>query len=728
MITRTWLFTDGCGDSNTCSQTVTVLNANLPVLTCASNLTVSSGQGWNFTPPMASEACCTNLTIIVSSTVTNVSFNPCEINYTRTWQVTDCCSNTATCSQTVTVIPTGPCQVFNTGISGTNALAGDATDPNFALVSEPAGAFGNLPNAVVIYPADVPGNYLSDGPNSQWIGPDPYASFSIDDEPAGVYHYQLQFLLCCTNGAELSGQMAADNTAGVYLNGGTHEVGSISTSSSFSSWTPISITSGFVVGINVLDIYVTNYGASPTDTSPSPTAFRAEFTNCVLPLAVYCPSNKTVQCGSGWMFDLPVATSCCGSNVTILSTHIVTNGTCPQYITNSWIIYDNCGNTNYCSQVVTVQNTNPPVINCPSNIVVMACTNVPVCYNVTASNACCTNVTVVCTPPSCSTFVPGTVTTVNCVATDCCGNSNTCSFTVTVNPCLAPPTNMVLWLPFDEKAGPTSANLASPANSGTQVGGPAVVLGAYVDNSLQFFGAQHVTVPNYPGIVIGTNDFTIDAWVTRATNGPNSSPCVIVDKRDTNTGAGYSLSLSNGALVLSAGGNPYVDTGAHIVQPNGNSDWHFIAVSVSQSTGSVLFYIDGHVNSTVALTPGDVSNTHPLWVGASDYGDNSQNQPWQGDIDEVEVFSRALSTNELGAICSASTCGKCKPCCYLETLTINFVSRNTTPPTVAVTWAGCGTLQSATSVAGPWSDVPGATSPHTIPATGVATFYKLRCN
>jgi hypothetical protein len=343
-ITRTWLITDACGNSNTCSQMVTVVNANPPVLTCASNKTVSSGQAWSFDVPTASEACCTNLTIIVLNTVTNVSCNPCAINYTRTWQVTDCCTNTATCSQTVTVIPTGPCQVFNTGTNnGMAALLRGATDPNFALVSEPFGA-GTI--AVVIDPVNY--SSLPDDLASLWIGPDANNPYQL----AGVYHYQLQFLVCCTNGAELSGQMAADNAAGVYLN--NHYVASVP---GFGSWTPISVNSGFVACplINVLDIYVTN-ASSTVQPGYSPTAFRAELTNCVSPL-ITCPSNiVVVTCST----NVPVtwsimATDAC-SSVTVTSSP--PSGTIFNRDTTNTVIAvatDGSGNTSTCSFLVIVR-------------------------------------------------------------------------------------------------------------------------------------------------------------------------------------------------------------------------------------------------------------------------------------------------------------------------------------------------------------------------------------
>ncbi|MHB8520332.1 MAG: choice-of-anchor tandem repeat GloVer-containing protein, partial [Limisphaerales bacterium] len=77
-------------------------------------------------------------------------------------------------------------------------------------------------------------------------------------------------------------------------------------------------------------------------------------------------------------------------------------------------------------------NSNCLQVQCPSNIVVTACTNIQEFYAPTVTDLACSNWTVVLTPPSGSSFAPGTVTTVECAVTDCCGYSNNCSFTVTV--------------------------------------------------------------------------------------------------------------------------------------------------------------------------------------------------------------------------------------------------------------------------------------------------------
>ncbi|HTY87080.1 MAG TPA: HYR domain-containing protein [Candidatus Acidoferrum sp.] len=75
----------------------------------------------------------------------------------------------------------------------------------------------------------------------------------------------------------------------------------------------------------------------------------------------------------------------------------------------------------------------PPVIQCPADIVAGSCdTNGAIVdFTVTATDNCSGPVSIVCTPASGSLFPAGT-TPVRCVASDTCGNTNQCTFNVTV--------------------------------------------------------------------------------------------------------------------------------------------------------------------------------------------------------------------------------------------------------------------------------------------------------
>ena len=85
-----------------------VIDTTPPVLTCASNRVVECGSAWTFTPPAAIDICDgTNVVTTLVDTVTNAL---CGNTYsaTRAWRATDSCTNSAQCSQTVTVIDTTP--------------------------------------------------------------------------------------------------------------------------------------------------------------------------------------------------------------------------------------------------------------------------------------------------------------------------------------------------------------------------------------------------------------------------------------------------------------------------------------------------------------------------------------------------------------------------------------------------------------------------------------------
>jgi uncharacterized repeat protein (TIGR01451 family) len=102
-------------------------------------------------------------------------------------------------------------------------------------------------------------------------------------------------------------------------------------------------------------------------------------------------------------------------------------------------VADPSGLISSCQAVITVVDSEAPVLTCPANIVQGndpgQCSAV-VSYVVAATDNC-TVAALVCDPPSGSTFAKGT-TPVACAATDAAGNASSCSFTVTVEDREAP--------------------------------------------------------------------------------------------------------------------------------------------------------------------------------------------------------------------------------------------------------------------------------------------------
>ncbi|WNB90836.1 HYR domain-containing protein [Bacillus sp. NEB1478] len=95
---------------------------------------------------------------------------------------------------------------------------------------------------------------------------------------------------------------------------------------------------------------------------------------------------------------------------------------------------DASGNTANCTFTVTVNDTEPPTITCPPNIIITGDPDLGgaiVNYSNPVVSDNCPGAIAICSPPSSSLFPFGT-TTVTCTATDAAGNTAACSFTVTV--------------------------------------------------------------------------------------------------------------------------------------------------------------------------------------------------------------------------------------------------------------------------------------------------------
>jgi hypothetical protein len=160
-------------------------------------------------------------------------------------------------------------EVFNTGLDATGApLAPGAIDPHWQIVAS-ADPFTPGPNAYVV--ANNGGaSWVPDSSTSRWIGPKANQSTSLY---AGDYRYRTTFDLTGYDLARVKLQLtiAADNKVpSVRLNGAPTL---LTFSNGFQQFITKFLTSGFVPGVNTLEIDVGNF---TTGGGPSPTGLRCE--------------------------------------------------------------------------------------------------------------------------------------------------------------------------------------------------------------------------------------------------------------------------------------------------------------------------------------------------------------------------------------------------------------------------------------------------------------------
>ncbi len=107
-ITRTWTFTDACGNNSTVNQTITINDTQNPVLAappanitveCVGDVPAMTNLGWTDNCDGSGS---------IAGTDGALAGGNCGGTITRTWTYTDACGNNATVTQTITVDDTTP--------------------------------------------------------------------------------------------------------------------------------------------------------------------------------------------------------------------------------------------------------------------------------------------------------------------------------------------------------------------------------------------------------------------------------------------------------------------------------------------------------------------------------------------------------------------------------------------------------------------------------------------
>jgi hypothetical protein len=171
-------------------------------------------------------------------------------------------------------------------------------------------------------------------------------------------------------------------------------------------------------------------------------------------------------------------------------------------VTRTYRATDACGNTNDCAQLLTVADTTPPALTCPANRFITTTNQAgsTVTFTASAADNCSLAPLLVCAPASGSFFAPGN-TTVTCIATDACGNTNACAFVVTVNRTPVALNNVVV----TSEGVPVSVALVKLLGNDSDADGDALTVVSVSPLSTNggsvALGATRVTYTPLPGFI-----------------------------------------------------------------------------------------------------------------------------------------------------------------------------------------------------------------------------------
>jgi hypothetical protein len=284
--------------------------------------------------------------------------------------------------------------------------------------------------------------------------------------------------------------------------------------------------------------------------------------------------------------------------------------------------------------------------------------------------------------------------TLRIVSDDPASPTVTVNLSATVNApsetCLPPSANMLSWLAADgtpaDALGGTSATLI----------GNASYAAGYAGRAFDFDGnTGHATLGN-PASLRLTNAISIEAWIN-----PRQGPAVSGSMSSIVTKWGQKFdptpdSDSYGLWIRRNGSTLTLFSAIHQAgtsEPNVEGGtippdmWSHVAMTFDATSGQYVLYLNGQSVAS-ANSPGPITaTTRNVLVGRED---SFLPRPFNGLIDEISIYSRALTAAEIRSIYSAGSHGKCKssqppaatPSIDIPTTPIDFggviVNQNTT--------------------------------------------------
>lgn len=193
--------------------------------------------------------------------------------------------------------------------------------------------------------------------------------------------------------------------------------------------------------------------------------------------------------------------------------------------------------------------------------------------------------------------------------------------------------------PMDNGSGTSATDLSTNGNTGTLSGAtgglPAWTTGQ-IGSSVSFDGTDDImTVSAGTGIVDASQNITIAVWIYPRATSPHSTIAAKSAVCDE-TGSKYMFELVGGVPELWMGGTRGTSSGITIP----NDQWSYLVVT-NDSAGR-KFYVNGGLGYSGTALPAPTSSSADWrfgWCNA-----------FNGNMDEVRIYNRALSTDEVGQL------------------------------------------------------------------------------
>ena len=222
---------------------------------------------------------------------------------------------------------------------------------------------------------------------------------------------------------------------------------------------------------------------------------------------------------------------------------------------------------------------------------------------------------------------------------------------ITIAPavCTRPVSGLISWW-----KGNGNANDSYGSNNGTLINGATFAPGK-VGQAFSFDGVnQFVSITDSPSL--RPKDLTIETWV-KFSSVP-SMAIIAAKTLGSVYGDSFFLDLEYGKLNGGVGDNSgFGEIVSYPFIPELNA-WYHLTYTFDDSTKTQALYINGQQVATGTQATSIAYDSHPVLIGA-DINSESPGYYFPGSVDEVKVYNRSLSVDEIAAIYNAGSAGVC---------------------------------------------------------------------
>ena len=368
---RTWVATDDCGNSSSCTQVITVNDQIVPVITCPVAITVDCALGTDTTftgVATATDNCIQSPVIAFSDQTISTT---CANTYTlqRTWRATDVCNNSATCIQNIRVVDT---------------TAPEVTCPRDTVID-----CASIPDpgqtGYPVYSDNCDGNPIAT-----------YADLTIGQSCANTYVLRRIWTVtdACGNSDTCWQRIEVVDTSAPILNIPPDTIlicpidtaiavtGTATASDQCDTIPSVSYSDNVTNGVCASDFTVNRVWVAVDACGNSASQVQIIRVHDTIPPVIICPLDTVLNCPADTTpsnTGIAIADDGCSLGLNIFYKNEITPGGCPDVysLARTWYAEDNCGNIDSCIQIIQVIDTTPPqplfimrdtLVGCPLDV------------------------------------------------------------------------------------------------------------------------------------------------------------------------------------------------------------------------------------------------------------------------------------------------------------------------------------------------------------------------